>query len=161
MAKHKLILEDVFEDASYILIAIHCSLEDYRLAYLLNHHLSINLVRKKEDIDYGKISAFYSIFEWQDVNHLNTWHLVTNICHKESEVLRPDRSLFGDNEKTVTTYNLISEYKAVDFFLKISSEGLFSGEKTMLNQIQDIPNVITAYALDITKLKSRNNLIFN
>ena len=51
MAVHKLILEDVFNEVSYTLIGIHCTIEDYRVAYLLNKYLGINLVRSKEDLD--------------------------------------------------------------------------------------------------------------
>ncbi len=161
MAKHKLILEDVFEDVSYTLIAIHCSLEDYRLAYLLNKSLSINLSKKEEDLDFDHVSASYSIFEWEDVNHQTTWNLITNICRKESGTLRSMGSLFGNDEKTLKTYNLISEHKTVDYFLKISSDGLFSGERSILNHIQDVSQIVTAYVIDISQLKSRNNLIFN
>ena len=63
MAVHKLVLDDVFEEALYTLIAIHCTVEDYRLAYLLNKYLGINLVRKSKDLDYNKDkSAYVCIF---------------------------------------------------------------------------------------------------
>ena len=161
MAKHKLILEDVFEEVTYTLIAIHCSIEDYRLAYLLNKNLSINLIRKEEDLDYGYVSATYSIFDWEDINHQTTWSLVSNICRKESETLANANSLFGDNQKAMKILNLISEYKTVDYFLKIDTEGWFSSGKTILNSIQKIPHIVTAYSVDATELKSKNNLIFN
>ena len=64
MAVHKLILEDVFEDTLCTLIAIHCSIEDYRLAYLLNKYLGISLTRKPEDLDFNKGTTKYSIFEY-------------------------------------------------------------------------------------------------
>jgi hypothetical protein len=46
MAIHKLHLEE-FDEIDYQLIAIHSSLEDYRLAYYINQNLPINL--KKEN----------------------------------------------------------------------------------------------------------------
>lgn len=161
MAKNKLILEDVFEELSFTLIAIHCSLEDYRLAYLLNKELAINLTRNEEDLDYENVAASYSILEWEDINHQTTWSLVSNVCKKESESIASIGSLFGDDEKAIKTLNLISEHKNVDYFLKISSEGWFSSEKTILNSIKKIPHIVTAYAIDATQLKSKNNLIFN
>jgi len=161
MAKHKLILDDVFEDLSFTLIAIHCSLEDFRLAYLLNKELAINLKRNEEDLDYDTISASYSIFEWDDINHQTTWSLVSNLCQKEAETVPSTQSLFGNNDTTINTYHLISEFKTVDYFLKISSEGWFSHEKEILNSIQNTPSIITAYTIDATQLKSKNNLIFN
>ena len=39
MAVHKLLVDD-FEDESYALLAIHCDVEDYRLAYFLNQTLA-------------------------------------------------------------------------------------------------------------------------
>jgi len=42
MALHKLLVDD-FYDASFSLLAIHCRLEDYRLAYLLNMYLELKL----------------------------------------------------------------------------------------------------------------------
>ena len=51
MAVHKLLVDD-FEDANYSLLAIHCDIEDYRLAYFLNQNLAIRLVRTKEDLDF-------------------------------------------------------------------------------------------------------------
>jgi hypothetical protein len=60
MAVHKLILDDVFDESVFTLIAIHSTIEDYRLAYLLNRFLGINLVRFEFDLDFnhGKNSLF-------------------------------------------------------------------------------------------------------
>ena len=58
MAVHKLVLDDFLEEASYTLIAIHCTIEDFRLAYLLNKHLGINLTRKTSDLDFKKDVEF-------------------------------------------------------------------------------------------------------
>ena len=51
MALHRLQVDD-FYDESFKLLAIHCRLEDYRLAYLLNKNLNLNLKRKDEDLDF-------------------------------------------------------------------------------------------------------------
>ncbi len=44
---------DDFEDDIIVLIAMHCRLEDYRLAYLINKHFGIKLERKASDLDYN------------------------------------------------------------------------------------------------------------
>ena len=54
MALHKLLVDD-FYDATYKLIAIHCRLEDYRLAYLLNQSLNLKLERNPNDLDFNYI----------------------------------------------------------------------------------------------------------
>jgi len=161
MSKHKLILEDVFEEVNFTLFAIHCSLVDYRLAYLLNKNLDTNLKRKEEDLDYDNVSAAYSIFEWQDMDHLRTWNLINNKSRNESNTIMDEQSLFGKDERSFETHNLILEYKNVDYFLKVSTESIFPAEKDVLTKIQEIPQIVTAYMIDATKLKSRNNLIFN
>ena len=50
MALHKLQVDD-FNVEPYSLVAFHCNLEDYRLAYFLNLSLNINLRRLQQDLD--------------------------------------------------------------------------------------------------------------
>ncbi|MBA4320474.1 MAG: IPExxxVDY family protein, partial [Flavobacterium sp.] len=49
MAIHKLDLGE-FDEIDYHLIAIHTSLEDYRLAYFINQKFPINLGKNKNEI---------------------------------------------------------------------------------------------------------------
>ena len=86
MALHKLLVDDFYDD-TYKLIAIHCGLEDYRLAYLLNQSLELNLKRKSKDLDFEYLKSSYSIFEWNNVSQFVTWNLVSNVCKKEEESL--------------------------------------------------------------------------
>ena len=65
-----------------------------------------------------------------------------------------------NQEKITRTYHLIPEYKKVNYFLKIDNETVYN-EKLILNKIQEIPQVITAYSIDADQLKSKDNLIFN
>ena len=161
MAVHKLILDNVFEELDCTLIAIHCSIEDYRLAYLLNKHLGINLTRKASDLDYSSNKAVYSIFEWEDENQLTTWSLVSNICKTDTYKQVHFNSLFNTEEKITQTTYLIPEHKAVNFFLKIDNEFNLNEEKGVLNHILDIHQIVTAFSVDINQLKSKDNLIFS
>ncbi len=161
MTVHKLILDDAFEEALYTLIAIHCNLEDYRLAYLLNKHLGITLSRKASDIDYNNGQVSYSIFEWEDHKQLVTWSLVSNIC-KNEELRETDyKCLFDNQEKITKIFQLLPEHKTVNYFLKIDSAFSFSKENYILDSILKIPQIATAYSLDSSELKSKDNLIFN
>lgn len=159
MALHKLLVDD-FYDASFSLIAIHCRLEDYRLAYLLNKHLNINLVRKRQDLDYKYFAASYSIFEWEDKNELITWNMVSNVCKKEEDGLQSSGSLFNTQQTILKTYHLLPEFKKVDFFIKITSDDDYVDERKILNTLQGIPQLITSYSVDAEKIKSKDNLIF-
>lgn len=161
MAVHKLILDNVFDEVLYTLIALHCSVEDYRLAYLLNKYLGITLTRKPSDLDYNNGKSTYSIFEWKDDKQLTTWSLVSNVCKTESYQQTNYESLFNNKEKITKTTNLIPEYKRVNFFLKIDNQFNFSKEKYILNSILKIPQIATAYSIDTDELKSKDNLIFS
>lgn len=161
MAVHKLTLDDVFDEVECTLIAIHCTVEDYRLAYLLNKHLGTNLNRKLADLDYNNGKATYSIFEWENHKQLTTWNLVSNISKIEIYKQHNPNSLFSTEERITQTNYLIPEHKAVNYFLKIDNEFNLSKEKYILNNILAIRQVVTAFIVDINQLKSKDNLIFS
>lgn len=161
MAVHKLILDDIFEDADCALIAIHSNIEPYRLAYLLNKQLSLNLVLRKENLNFSIYKSTYPIFEWEDEKQLITWSLVVNSCKIEISNQDNFNSLFNTEEKVVKTMYLVPEYKAVNFFLKIDNDYNLSKEKHILKTILDMQQVATAYSVDINQLKSKDNLIFS
>lgn len=158
MALHKLLVDDFYDD-TYKLIAIHCGLEDYRLAYLLNRSLDLNLTRKDEDLDFEYLKSSYSIFEWNNTSQYVTWNLISNVCKKEEDSLY-STGLFQNNQSVLKTFNLVPEYKRVDFFIKISDEIQNVNEKLILNRLQNIPQIVTSYSVNPSKLKSKDHLIF-
>jgi len=160
MALHKLLVDD-FIDSTYSLMAIHCTLEDYRVAYLLNQYLKINLIRKPQDLDFKYIAASYSIYEWKDENQLTTWNLVSNVCKKEEDSLTSTGSLFTTQNKIIRVHNLITEHKKVNYLLKINNGGNFINEKSLIHKIQEIPQIAAVYSIDVKLLKTKDNLIFN
>ena len=160
MTTHKLMIDD-FDDEVYSLIAIHCSIEDYRLAYLLNKNLDINFCRCEKDVDFDYLKASFPIFEWEDRHNQMTWNLVGNICKREEESVVSSGSLFEDPIKQLKSFNLIPELEQVDFFIKIRNDGNPVNERKIVRMIHDIPQVAAVYAVDIFDLKSRENLIFD
>ncbi|WP_178991639.1 IPExxxVDY family protein [Winogradskyella schleiferi] len=159
MALHKLQVDDFYDD-SFKLIAIHCRLEDYRLAYLLNKHLGLKLERNDKDIDLKYLESSYSIFEWDNETEYVVWNLISNMCKKEEDGLSSTGTLFNESEKVLKTFNLISEFKKVDYFIKISDEIQNVNEKLIVNKLQAIPQIITSYTVDPLKIKSKDHLIF-
>jgi hypothetical protein len=160
MAIHKL-FEDDFEEDNYTLIAIHCSTEDYRLAYLLNTNLNLKLGRKSEDLDYNYMEASFSICEWNDDENFIKWSLVANISKKEIERIASAGSLFSDQKgKQLVSKYLIPEQKRVDYFIKIENENYSKSSKIIVSKVNAIVEVITAYTINPNQLKSKNNLIF-
>lgn len=159
MANHKLDIDD-FYDTSFSLIAIHCRIEDYRLAYLLNKHLDLNLVRKQKDLDYKYFASSYAIYEWENINQYITWNLLSNVCKKEEDSLQSSGFLFTDSTTVLKTYNLIPELKNVDYLIKVSDDTNMFNEKIIINKLQNIPQIITTYSVDVSQLKSKDHLIF-
>ena len=159
MAVHKLLVDD-FEDSNYSLLAVHCEMEDYRLAYFLNKNLETRLARTREDLDFVTSLASFSVFEWINPQLQTNWHLIKNSCLVEEVAI--SQGLFSEtNQKSWVSHSLLPEYQSVDYLLKINNGGGFINEKQILNKIQKITNVSTAYSLDISQLKSKEHLIFN
>jgi len=162
MAVHKLDLGE-FDEIDYHLIAIHTSLEDYRLAYFINQKLPINLGKNKNEIQINikegetKFSRFY----YHDVEKVITWNLIQNINEVIHQKNDNGQGLFSNLNVVVSTkVYLLPEFKKVDYFLKIENM-----DETMdLSKIQSILNTIesitTAYSVETNKIKSKNNLIF-
>jgi hypothetical protein len=159
MALYKLLVDD-FCDTSFSLLAIHCGLEDYRMAYLLNKQLGLNLSRMSRDLDYKYFAASYSVYEWYNEENQISWNLISNVCKKEEDSLQSSGSLFNLQNKVLKTYHLLPEYKNVDYLIKISNDNQNFNEKIILGKIQSIPQIVTSYSIDIDKLKSKDNLIF-
>ena len=163
MAIHKLDLGE-FDEIDYHLIAIHTSLEDYRLAYFINQKLPINLGKNKNEIQINikegetKFSRFY----FHDVEKGISWNLIQN----KNEVIQQkndnrQNNLFSNISMEVSTkVYLLPEFKKADYFLKIENledDLNVTAIQVLLNTIDSIS---TAYTVETNKIKSKNNLIF-
>lgn len=163
MQSHKLVLDSLF-DEGYKLIAVHSSLEEYRMAFLLNKVLNIQLARAKKDIDFKhkKVLATYSLYKFYDESNMNSYYLFNNKFRGKNAVPQAPAlgGLFEGAEEAVTTF-LVPEYKRVDYMLKIEgdpSEGLV---KELVKKINKVPNVGTAYQIEPDQIKNQENLIFD
>nr|WP_314896684.1 IPExxxVDY family protein [uncultured Flavobacterium sp.] len=162
MAIHKLDLGE-FDEIDYYLIAIHTSLEDYRLAFFINQLLPINLSKSTNEIQINieEGETNFSRFYYYDNEKAITWNLIQN----KNEVIQQKKgisqNLFSNLTMEVSTkVFLLPEFKKVDYFLKIENvEDTRSVSKiqTILNKIDSIS---TLYTVDINQIKSKNNLIF-
>ena len=163
MAHHKLLLnDDTNEDFS--LIAIHCSDEAYKMAFMINMHISLQLKRKSRDLDFSNqgLEVTFPIFEFENNYSYTLYNLVPNKCKSLSAKFYSSGSLFDDitSDKMVNTY-LIPEYKYVDYFLKIHSDYKKIPIRKLVSSINEIEQVISAYSLESKQIKSKNNLIFD
>jgi hypothetical protein len=163
MAHHKLVFDEDFEEP-FALIAIHCSEEDYKLAYLMNHHLNMRLKRKKTDLDFSTegLLITFPLYDFEDVHKYTHFYLVANKCRSVEAGLQSSGGLFAEmaTEKSRVHY-LLPELKKVDYFLKIYSDFETVPLRKILSEINEIKQVISAYTLDMNDIKSKNNLIFD
>ena len=139
MALHKLLVDD-FDDLNYSLLAVHCEMEDFRLAYFLNQSLATRLSRTKEDLDFLTSLATFSVFEWSNPLLQTDWHLIKNNCLVE-KVAVSEGLFLETNDKSWVKHSLIPEHNSVDYLLKIDNGGGFINEKEILNKIQKISKV--------------------
>lgn len=163
MANHKLVLDDE-QDEPFTLVAIYCSVEEYKLAYLLNANLETRFVRRATDLDFsfdGMLVKF-PIYDFEDGKTYNTYHLVANKCRSVEVTLQNEAGLFesGASEKS-RTYYLFPEFKKVDYFLKIYSDFETFPLRKIISEINEIKEVISAYTVELHDIKSKNNLIFD
>ncbi|MGB5554498.1 MAG: IPExxxVDY family protein [Flavobacteriaceae bacterium] len=148
------ISEDFYDD-SFALIALHCTLEDYAIVYALNRDLKAGFKRASKDLVLTEPICF-PFFEWKDDVNDRYWALIANYSVKE--VYSAGEDLFV-NEPSYTKHYLLSEYKEVDYFLKIEQDDLDHLDE-VLKVLLKMPKIVTAYKLDPQKLKSKNHLIF-
>ena len=158
MAISKLNLEDFCNEA-FTLFAIHTDLDDYRLAYFLNKHLGINLFRKAFDLDFVNSKGSFSVFEYIDQTNFLKWSLISNIYNYNFSAKASNDDLFVESNNLVQKVNLLTEYKNVNYLLKIENNESQVDLEAIAKEIKSISQVITLY--DINKdLKNKENLIF-
>jgi hypothetical protein len=162
MAVHKINIED-FEENDYYVIAIHTSLEDYRLAYFLNRELGISLSKNKFDIgtQVKKIKTSFTRFTFDDEQKLVLWDLVENKKVVETNEIDSNIDLFSNTKSSFsTTTYLLPEYKKVDFFIKIENAESEIDLDKVISKISKIEAIKLVYSLAKENIKSKNNLIF-
>jgi len=139
----KLTLDFEFE-FDFLLLGISCHLSDYRLAWIINQTLEIDLERK-EDIDLllGKNkeeNGLFSYYQYDNEENYTTINLISNRCEKG---------------------NFCGELKQLDYFVQMwLPEADEDNIKTIAKKLKSSPHIIAAIDIDIETLKSKNNFIF-
>lgn len=163
MANYKLVLDDDLKD-EFLLIAMHCTEAEYKMAYLLNQKLGIQLKRCKLDLDYSMdgLEISFPHYEYEDELDYVAFDLLSNKCKTPRAKTVASGGLFADEEsETLYTEYLLPELDRVDYLLKVSSEIGQVPVRKLLMDINEINPVISAYEVDISKMKSKHNLIFD
>ncbi|TDE06587.1 IPExxxVDY family protein [Flavobacterium hiemivividum] len=162
MAIHKLDLGE-FDEIDYYLIAIHTSLEDYRLAYFINQKLPVNLAKSNDEVQINikEGETNFARFSYFDSENEISWNLIQN----KNEVLQQKeeavQNLFSNTALEISTkVYLLPEFKKADYFLKIENAEDTLDVSEIKTTLSTIDNVSAAYIVDTNQIKSKNNLIF-
>jgi len=126
--------------SEYTLIGISCHLKDYRLTFFLNKKLHLHLSRIDDFVQEGhdKANLNYSVFFYQCLETQNNFCLISN-HHSDGK--------------------LIPNIGSIDYFLLIENEIPNGRKKELIKEIKTIPNVLTAYELDLAKVKNIHQLL--
>ncbi len=162
MAVYKLNLEE-FETEAFHLIAIHTTMEDSKLAFLINQKLDVLLKKNKNTIQITTKNgeAQFDGFCFYDAKKTIQWDLVQN----QTSLIKMQKStttnLFSE---TITAFStnvfLLPEHKKADYFLKIIPNENDISIIEIQKKLNTIKNLTTAYSIENKNIKSKNNLIF-
>ena len=158
MVVHKLNL-DSFDDIPYSLIALHTSLEDYHLAYLINQKLPILLSKQLEDIHLTSENGdtYFSRFSFGNLEYDTWWDLIQNKNTTHLGTVNDETESVSLFNVTTTAY-LLSEFKKVDYFLRI--QNCDQNLEEIISTLNNIPRIESIYLINENQIKSKNNLIF-
>ena len=160
MAIHKLHIDE-FDEVDYELIAIHTSLEDYRLAYYINQNLPVLLHKSKDEIEITikEGVTHFSRYLFENTEKDIEWNLIQNKNEVVRQKIDNTQNLFADtNLEIATKVYLLPEFKKVDYFLKI--ENSEQSTEIITQNINKIDRISAVYSVDSSQIKSKNNLIF-
>lgn len=139
---NKVILKLDF-DFDFVLIAISCTLKDYRLCHFINKHTGLELAKAKD----------YSVFipEFNEVCEFSCYQYFP-------EDFETEFYLFSN--KGEDNGYLIPELRTTDYFIIIKNFIDDEDLESLIDGLNGIPDVVVATTIDPEKLKSKDNLIF-
>lgn len=136
LAKHKL---EPAPDPEVQLIGISSHVNDYRLCWALNRRLGIALARRTRDIEEQGPEgvAHFSAFDHLDEAAQPAYTLVNN--HSGDGVL-------------------LREQRQADYFLVVDANAHIT-DADLLEQVRDTEFVLTAFTLDMRRLRDAHKLL--
>lgn len=162
MTPNKIVLCDFYVE-DFFLCAIHANISSYKMAFLLNKNLFLQLKRTREDVIIANKNSekreVYPKYVFDDEAHSIVYTLVKNKCVIK-EMDSSTKNLFSEEVPLQRTKKLIPEYSRVDFFLKVETDYGAYNVKLLVSKILEIDHISTSYEVDYSKIKSKTNLIF-
>ena len=140
MKKSKLFIEPTFD---FELLGLVSSVKDYKMAWAINKTLGLNLVRSEE-----------IFIEFLSTPSLEISQYFLSLPHGFVQLLK-NKSL---NSTQQLAY-LIPELRNMDYFLLVQDETKEINVSEFANLLANNPLIQSAVRLDVTKLKSKENLL--
>jgi len=139
----KMTLDFEFE-FDFHLLGVSCHQSDYRLAWIINQALEIDLERKDDiDLMLGKNKeehGLFSFYQFDNEENYTTINLISNRCEKG---------------------NYCGELKQLDYFLQLwlpeSEED--DDINSIITKLKNSSHINTVIDIDVESLKSKNNFI--
>lgn len=162
MGKHILNIE---YDYDFVLIGISSHEKDYRLCWALNNVLELELTKAESlEIKAKKQNnpSFFSLFQYENTDEFREYFILANTSENR-QLADKEHTLFNTStQETVTTDSgiLIPEHRQIDYFLIIRGEMDDDTIDQLVSRLKAIDLVLTAVRIDVSNLKSKQNLLF-
>lgn len=117
----------------YTTFGIACHLKEYRMAFLINQKLGFSF-RRVEDLSLGddEHKRSYPFFIFKHPDERRNYFMISN-HHPDGRLIPAERG--------------------IDFFIVIDDALPLTLKKQIVSGIQSIPNVLTAFEIDQSKIK--------
>ena len=109
-------------------------------------------------ISFDATSISFPLYEYDDEKNYLRYHLLSNRIREE--ISTQSGGLFDSNVSQSAMYHVMPDYRKVDYVLKVYEDGYAFAKANTLASLNKIPQVITAYSIDVSTLKTKENLIF-
>ena len=140
MKKAKLLIEHTYD---FELLGLVSPVKDYKMAWLINRELDLNLI-KYDDL----------LLEFMTPPSLKISQYFLSLPHGFVQLLK-NKALNSTNQVSY----LIPELKSMDYFLLVQDETFQISINTFANQLAKNRYIQNVMKLDVSKLKSKENLL--
>lgn len=140
MKRARLLVEHTYD---FELLGLVSPVKDYKMAWLINRELDLDLV-KWEDLE----------LEFMTVPSLKISQYFLSLPYGFVQLLR-NKSLDTRNQVSY----LVPELKTMDYFLLVQDETFQISINTFANRLAKNRYIQNVMKLDVTKLKSKENLL--
>ena len=135
------------------IIAVHCFLEPFDLAFKINALLGLKLVRTDYDISFKQTEEKYMVYSTDPSSEGPLIFLYSN-SYIKSSINKSSRLLF-DQEST--EHSLMPELNSADYIIKYVDEK--NTLQSFIKSLSLLKELSSCYKVAESKIKSKHNLI--